>query len=272
MGTPYWRRIVKMLNPLQFPPQILLIGTLLLWSPWHREGMYLVTLACLLFFILRLPSWARILLVPLENRYSRPDPLPEKIDGIIVLGGAVNPGMTAARNTVSLSENCERLVHFVDLARRFPDARKFHLGGASSVKKAPKSESEVSAEALAMMGLPSDDVIFDTASGNTHENAVAFRQLVGERDDATWLLVTSARHMPRAVGCFRACGIPVVPYPIDYLTYGRQKFDFNPFPKIMNSALEAVIYEWIALLVYRAKNWTPEILPKAISEHRSATD
>ena len=57
-------------------------------------------------------------------------------------------------------------------------------------------------------------------SRNTVENALFARQIAMPKPGDRWLLVTSAYHMPRAIGVFRHAGFPVEAYPVDWRTRG----------------------------------------------------
>ena len=80
----------------------------------------------------------------------------------------------------------------------------------------------------------------------------------GER----WLLVTSAFHMPRAIGCFRAVGLDLEAYPVDYRTEGDAS-DLRPFRHMFNGMqlTDLAVKEWIGLVAYRVAGYTPELLP-----------
>ena len=74
-------------QPLNF--SILLMGLtfIALILAWRRTAM--LTAACA-FLILGLGAWTSlgaILMHPLEDRFQRPASLPERVDGIVVLGG-----------------------------------------------------------------------------------------------------------------------------------------------------------------------------------------
>ena len=62
------------------------------------------------------------------------------------------------------------------------------------------------------LGLEEGRVIYEDRSRNTTENAEFSRDIARPRPEETWLLITSAFHMPRAVGCFRRVGWNVVPF------------------------------------------------------------
>ena len=76
------------------------------------------------------------------------------------------------------------------------------------------------------------------------------------------LLVTSAFHMPRAVGLFRKAGIDVLPWPTDYRTSGtaRLAFDFTQ-PSANAQIATTAMREWIGLFAYYLTGRTHRLLP-----------
>ena len=69
----------------------------------------------------------------------------------------------------------------------------------------------------------------------------------GER----WLLVTSAMHMPRAVGVFQKAGFAVDAYPVDYRTTSTQ--DRWTLPTALMGGIgimDQAVHEWSGLLIY----------------------
>ena len=80
----------------------------------------------------------------------------------------------------------------------------------------------------------------------------------GER----WLLVTSAHHMPRAVGCFRRIGFDVVPYPVDWRSRGAVDL-VVPFATVASglARTDVAVKEWVGLVVYRLTGKTSELFP-----------
>lgn len=207
-------------------------------------------------------QWA---LAQLENRFP-PAPLPERVDGIVVLGGGLDPAGSAARGMVSLNGAAERLTEMVALARRHPEARLVYSGGSGSVLDQRHKEAAYARRFYDEIGFDTGRVVFEDQSRNTRENAVFTKRLVGPRPGETWVLVTSASHMPRAMGCFRAVGWEMVPYPVDYQTPGP----LTPGPGLRFSlgaglrGWEAVLHEWAGLLAYRLAHWTDSLFPGPI--------
>ena len=81
--------------------------------------------------------------------------------------------------------------------------------------------------------------------------------MYGER----WLLVTSAQHMPRAVGCFRRVGFPVEAYPVDWHTFPRWQPRFSLQFGAGLALTDAVVHEWEGLLAYWLTGRTSALFP-----------
>ena len=114
---------------------------------------------------------------------------------------------------------------------------------------------------LADMGLDTGRVLFEDRSSNTHENAVFGRDLANPEPGEVWLLITSARHMPRAVGVFRRQDWTVVPYPVDYRTSGGGGFGLGFRLAGGLVGLTDAAQEWLGLVVYRILGRTASVFP-----------
>ena len=87
-------------------------------------------------------------------------------------------------------------------------------GGPGSGARNP-SEPERLRDALVRWGVPAEAIIVEPRSRNTRENAIASARIVAEHRFRTLVLVTSAAHVPRALGCFRAAGLSPDVLPVD---------------------------------------------------------
>ncbi len=224
----------------------------LLLRPWFRRlGGALTAIGVIGLLLAGLGPFGRMLMVPLENRFPAHAGDGGRVDGIIVLGGAELPVITAARGTASFQESAERILAMGELARRYPQARVVFAGGSSSLSEQPMQEAEVVRMALPQIGLEEGRVEFERLSRNTAENARLARELIEPKPGERWLLVTSAFHMPRAMGNFRAVGFPVVAYPVDFRTTGDPGF-FRPFGSVAEGLgfFDLATREWIGLAAY----------------------
>lgn len=243
----------------------LIVGFLGLFMVWRgrRSGRWLV-LASLGFFLMLVATpvnqW---LLAPLENRFPRPASPPAHVDGIIVLGGAVEQNITEARGIPSLNGAAERMTEGVILALRYPQARLVFTGGQGSFVHGETTEADVARQLWTAMGIPPARVLYENASRNTHENAVFTYRDVQPRPNEVWLLVTSAAHMPRSVAVFRAAGWrDIVPWPVNYRTANTWQVWYDaPFPERLGQ-FEWAFREWLGLLAYRLMGRTDALLPE----------
>jgi uncharacterized SAM-binding protein YcdF (DUF218 family) len=99
--------------------------------------------------------------------------------------------------------------------------------------------------------LSRDRIIVERKSRNTTENAAFTKQLVMPKPGERWLLVTSAMHMPRAVGVFRKAGFAVDAYPVGYQTASTKDL-WTLSSALMGGIgiMDRAVREWNALLVY----------------------
>ena len=250
-----------LVSPGNFLALMLTVGTVLLFTRRHaRLGRRFVVAATLGFLLIAVTPLSSLVALPLEERFAKPT-LPDHVDGIIMLGGGVNPYLSLERNEPSLNNAAERVLAFVDLIRRFPDAQHVFTGGTGQLFGPEATEDIPLKAALVQAGIDPDAVAYENQSRNTWENAVFSRRMVQPKPGETWLLVTSAMHMPRAVGIFRKVGWPVLPYPVDYRTRpgGRPyvRFDLD----LQMEALRDSVREWVGLIAYRAMGRTDSLFP-----------
>jgi uncharacterized SAM-binding protein YcdF (DUF218 family) len=76
-----------------------------------------------------------------------------------------------------------------------------------------------------------------------------------------WLLVTSAWHMPRAIGCFRKAGFPVEAWTVDYRTSGRIDLWPNSNLTVGLRQIDFATREYVGLLMYYLSGRTSALFP-----------
>ena len=239
-----------------------LAGLLLLSTTrLRRTGTALALLGVVGLAVGGLAPLSEAALLPLEQRfppYPADGPAPA---GIIVLGGGIEAGLSEARAQVVVNDAGERPIYLADLARRYPAARLVFSGGSGFVGGGIAEADIVSREADTI-GVPRTRLILENRSRNTRENATFSAALVHPKPGERWLLVTSAWHMPRAIGCFRQAGFTVDAFPVDYRTRGWGDLTrFNGFASDGLLQLDLAVKEWIGLLVYRWAGYTPDGFP-----------
>jgi uncharacterized SAM-binding protein YcdF (DUF218 family) len=239
------------------------LGVIALFTPWTRlrsAGRWLiasVVFALILLAVLPAGLW----LAPLENRFPPPDRLPAQVDGVIALGGAFDVKRSYRWGSPELTEAADRLAALLELARRFPTASLIFTGGKGSLLDDGNREADLVADLLARMGVVPRQLILERESRNTYENAVLSKARAKPQPGESWVLVTSAFHMPRAVGVFRRSGWPVIPYPVDYQSLGRP--DWTSAPDLARGLSEITLAtkEWVGLAAYRLLGWSESLFP-----------
>lgn len=247
-------------QPLNLLLAALLAALTLLLAGRQRAGLGVVAALASALVLAGLLPWNDWLLAPLENRFPPPAPLPGRVDGIVVLGGAVNPVLSAERGQPAVNGSAERLFGMIELAHRYPAAKLVYSGGSGSLMRQDAKEAPVARELLERLGFDVGRVIFEGESRTTWENAMLSRPLAQPRPGETWLLVTSAWHMPRSVGVFRAAGWPVMAYPVDYMTSGRPQ-GFGDGIAGGLAAIGFALHEWVGLAYYHWRGWCGDWFP-----------
>ncbi len=257
----------KALWSLVVPVNVLLAAGLLgaLVATSRRFGRFGrgVAIACFAVLILAGVLPGSVLLIrPLEDRFPPPRADMPPPAGIVVLGGAILDEIGEARNQVTIGEGAGRLIEAAILARRYPDARIVFTGGSNSLIARPSKEGDQAKRLFVALGVAPERILLETRSRNTDENARFTRALVSPKPGEVWLLVTSAYHMPRAMGVFRHAGFDVIAYPTDYHTFGDSRdwrlLSETP-PRLM--LFDVAVHEWIGLVAYRLagkiNDWFP---------------
>ena len=240
---------------------LLVLGLALFVFRWKKAGgLLLGTASVLLLGIGWLPVGTAALLA-LEDRFP-PPVINGPVAGIVVLGGAIDTDVSQERRTIAVNDTGERLTKTAELSMLYPDARILISGGLGDLLPEDEtSESALSRDFLVEIGVPKRRIEIEERSRNTCENAVESKAIAAPQPGQTWLLVTSAFHMPRAVACFRAAGFPATPYPVDYLA---RRSDLGSLVASISVGLylaDLAAHEWLGLVAYHLVKGT-ELFPR----------
>jgi uncharacterized SAM-binding protein YcdF (DUF218 family) len=250
-------------TPSNFLIGCVVLGAVLLWTRFARSGRWFVAAAGVLLLLFGITPLSKLLILPLDQRFPPWDSAGAPPAGIVVLGGGVVPAFLDRGVHSLLNESAERVTAAVDLARRYPDAKIVLSGGnASILPGARHTEGEATAALLDVLGVPRTRLIIEDRSRSTAENATFTKAVAEVKPGERWLLVTSANHMPRAIGTFRKAGFSVEAFPVDMKTTGPDDL-VRPFRK-MSSGLkltDTAVHEWIGLVGYWLAGRTSTLFP-----------
>lgn len=216
--------------------------------------------------------FSHFLMAPLESRFAQPENLPAEIDGIIVLGGGEDLQTSLSWGRPELGLGGDRYMGAKELATHYPNAPVIFTGGSGSVQlQESAGEGSVARSLLIRLGIPENRLIIESQSRNTYENFKLVKPML-PKPNGTYLLVTSAFHMPRSVGIARKQGVNVMAYPVDYRTSlpEMRNLDFNYYDHL--DALEPAWKEWIGLSVYYLTNKTSDWFPAPVTTQQNLKD
>jgi uncharacterized SAM-binding protein YcdF (DUF218 family) len=250
------------LRPSALMALALIWGIVLSGCGHWRDGRRWLVGGLLALLVCGLTPMSDLLYLPLEARFQRADVSKSDVAGIIVLGGAQDARADTTRELMPLQETGERMTEAVALARRLPGARLVFSGGSDAFFHHAGAEADVAGRLFVAMGIDPARLTLENRSRTTAENAQFSKALVQPKPGTRWILITSAWHMPRAIGSFRAAGFPVEPWPVDYRTprpFNPLRF-FDNFPEGLHH-LDFVAKEYVGLLAYRLSGRTDELFP-----------
>ncbi len=222
-----------LLMPLPFALGLVALGLFCFLLRRKTRGWLFLLSGCLVLALAGNRAVAFRLSSGLENAYPAVPPItsgtpavPDGLRGVgfvAVLGGGHGDATgLAAGQRLSISARA-RLMEGVRIALLLPDSWLVVSGprNGDSPASAP-SHARVLADAAVELGMPRDRIVEIDTARDTAEETFALRRLAGDERVA---LVTSAWHLPRAMGLAAGVGLDAFPCPCDYLAGRDQQLD-----------------------------------------------
>lgn len=244
-----------LLFPLPLLCLLLLLGLFALWRRKRRAARVLLALAIGALLLLSYPPVPLAMITPLEQAYAPIDAarlaalktLPQPIRYIVVLGGGHADTPTLTPISRLSGATLARLAEGIRLSRQFPAATLLLSGGAPFSET---TDADLMAQAAVSLGVARSRIAQEAQSLDTDDEARLIQYMVGT---APLLLVTSASHMPRAMGLFRHYGLHPIAAPTDYMApMVPQEGPLAFFPNSYNLHLaERAVYEYLGLAAAR---------------------
>jgi uncharacterized SAM-binding protein YcdF (DUF218 family) len=248
-----------LLQPSTLMLGAVIAGAILIATAWKRLGRRLLWGAIAALLICGLSPLGDLLIRPLEQRFAHADlERGGPIAGIIVLGGAEDSRAEGAPQVAGLNEAAERYTEAVILARRLPEVRLVFTGGSGALLRTQAPEAETAGRLFVALGIAKERLVLEQESRDTYQNAQFAARLLDPKPGERWLLVTSAWHMPRAIGCFRRAGFAVEAWPADYRA-SVARFN-DSFPDGLRR-IDFVVREYVGLLAYYLTGRTTALFP-----------
>jgi uncharacterized SAM-binding protein YcdF (DUF218 family) len=244
----------KLLSAITQPLFWLIVWWLLalvLLSRFRRFATSMLWVGIVVLGLLGFKAMPDALLRTLENQFNVPRLTSvDQYAGVIVLGGATSsPGIYNARGQVPLGDAAERMTVPIILLRKFPNFELIFSGSEGRLVPTGTTEAELAGVFYTDQGVDMKQVTLESQARTTRENAIRVAALLGERCKQSWLLLTSAWHMPRSMSEFQAVGCNVTAYPVDFRTGEETSWtEYSMAGSLM--AWQTALHEYLGMFVY----------------------
>jgi uncharacterized SAM-binding protein YcdF (DUF218 family) len=248
--------------PTNFLIGVGVLGVILSTTRFVRLGRKLLIASVVLLAICGFSPLGNWVLYPLEQRFPPWDATQGAPDGIVVLGGSIDPDLSIAHGVPVVRAAADRILAAATLARRYPKARLIFTGGSANLISNEAKEADYAVELFEGLGVSRNRLEIERRARNTRENAEFSLAVAAPKSGERWLLLTSAYHMPRSVGVFRKAGFAVEPYPVDWRVGGKTDLaTFWIFAAEGLGSVDVGVREWIGLAAYRISGRSSEFFP-----------
>jgi uncharacterized SAM-binding protein YcdF (DUF218 family) len=229
---------VSLTSPTAWIGVFLILGFILTWTRKQKLAKWAYTLGTLLFILFAFDPFTEVLLNNYENSYrafnSKDDGVDQKIEYVVVLAGGYVPYSPQHPLTSELTRHTlARVIEGIKIYREIPGSKLVFTG------KGWAKTSEASAMKLlaVKLGVQEKDVILEEESKNTLEHTLNLQSLLNQKP---FVLVTSAIHMPRAMGLFQKAGYTPIAAPTAHLLLGEYELFNMKMPLASGDNLEAI--------------------------------
>ncbi|CAB1063920.1 Membrane Protein Functionally coupled to the MukBEF Chromosome Partitioning Mechanism [Olavius sp. associated proteobacterium Delta 1] len=240
--------LISFVFPVPLCLAIFSIGLVFLWrTRKQKAGKIIITTGYFILLLFSFPFLPNLLLGHLEQKY--PALIKEQnkkydflnIKFIVVLAGnhVLDP-----RLPITSQFSHAGLVRLVEGIRLYNNFRGTQLILSGGVGRDPISDAELMAALSIALGIPENDIILESKSRNTYQEAIYIKPIV---KDQKFILVTSANHMPRSMALFKKLAMKPIPAPTGHLVknYGKSISVIPSGFQLRKSYI--MIYEYLAL-------------------------
>jgi uncharacterized SAM-binding protein YcdF (DUF218 family) len=197
---------------------------------------------------------ADLLLLPLELPFEKQS-VPKEAEAIVVLSGMVDLQRSNAER-IEVSSAIDRIIEGILLTKERPDSLLILTGGSGDLFDQSKSEAKLLESLALRFGISEERIRLDIRSRNTHENAVESKKILDKENVSSFILITSASHMKRALSCFRKIELSPIPYAVDFRSHWGKYDIFSFIPQVGNlDKSTAAFHEYVGIITYKLRGY-----------------
>jgi len=229
---------------------VLLVLGILLKTPKKKKRL-LIALVVLLYFFSNNFIFDEFIRA-YEDRDASFSEIHQQYDVAIILGGFTT--YDEELKMEQFHQSIDRLLHGMELYKTGKAKKMMLVGGSGSIAKPNEKEALILFNFLVKLGIPQKDIIVESASKNTHENAINTTKILNETyKNGSFILVTSGYHMPRAKRCFKKTGLIITPFSVDQYA-GPRKYELDhlliPDAQVLFK-WNMLVHEWTGFIIYK---------------------
>jgi len=186
------------------------------------------------------------------------DQIQQPYDIGILLGGYSNSQVRPNHDRQNFSSRANRFLNAYELYKTGKVRKLLLTGGSGDLLQKNPSEAENVYDFLVRVGVPPSDIIVEGKSRNTWENAIFTKEILDEQyPNANCLLITSAWHMRRSIGCYEKAGVKFTPFSVDFVT---EKDRWAPENSLIPDRSgfyfwEMLVKEWVGCVMYKLQGY-----------------
>lgn len=224
----WFKKLISVfLLPVPVMTLLLILGLILLSIIRAKKlGALLVSLACIILLVFSNSTISNAMIDVLQNHYPPLIQPPNNVQAIVVLGSGTTGKKGYPPNLTLDSASLSRLIESVRLLKLVeqnnPNAQLILSGGR--VFESPIISGKMRNTAL-MLGVGENKMLLESGSRDTHEEAVFLKKTLQNK---SFILVTSAYHMPRAMALFEHQGLHPIAAPTQFFNAQSDYFSWIP--------------------------------------------
>lgn len=214
---------------------VMTFGVILLYMQKRiaRWGRILLTALLLGYWLMASPFFANVLETILRNGYEPLDvsTLTEPVDAIVVLGGGSVTQSIGEEEINTLSDSSAmRVLEALRLYEQLDEPLIIVSGGVNERVGRMTPESYPMRAALLDAGIPPEDILMESDSRDTYEQALLLQPILAAEAIDNFLLITSESHMRRSMAVFQAQGMEPIPSAASQHSEGQALSHWGIFP------------------------------------------
>jgi len=227
---------------------VLLISGLVFFVLRKKIGKILIIAAIIFYYFFSISPVADLVISPLENQYKNKEQRLSDVENIVLLIGGVKKGDLPISSKLGES-SLFRTVKAVEIYFQAEHKPTIIISGSDPISSSSRPAEEI-AKFIQSFNVSKENILLEEKSKNSYQSAKEIKKIIG---DESFILITSAYHLPRSVYIFRKMGLDPIPVPADFKAEENYNIlDFFPDPRNLKKC-DLAFHEYFGLLYYHLR-------------------